>query len=274
MHVKERTSCCDEGAGRQVASSQVYRMPACWRPARRFRFVPAPHSCLGASPTGLSPSRLLTLALRWSCQSSAVVQSGRASGEHATPSLARTLLRRFDIKKHNPPGSRAAGAASPPTPRYGARQLPRRRREAPPLDEKPNYQEKKHATPARPEPPPQRPTPHPTSPRPPPHPPPPPPPHPPHPPPHPTPPPPPHPPPPPPPPHTPSHAGPARARRVGAGGPLGNTHAIAGVSAPAPVRPPEPRPSGEPRRRRRLSSASAIRRATAPSEEESDAASR
>src|SRR3954466_8966753 len=58
-------------------------MPACWRPARRFRFVPAPHSCLGASPTGLSPSRLLTSALRWSCQSSAVVQSGRASGEHA-----------------------------------------------------------------------------------------------------------------------------------------------------------------------------------------------
>src|SRR4051795_3128197 len=40
-------------------------MPACWRPARRFRFDPAPHSCLGASPTGLSPSRLLTLALRW-----------------------------------------------------------------------------------------------------------------------------------------------------------------------------------------------------------------
>ena len=61
------------GAGRQVASSQVYRMPAPWRPARRFRFAPAPHSCLGASPTGLSPSRLLTSALRWSCQSSAVV---------------------------------------------------------------------------------------------------------------------------------------------------------------------------------------------------------
>src|SRR4051812_27424524 len=58
-------------------------MPACWRPARRFRFVPAPHSCLGASPTGLSPSRLLTSALRWSCQSSAVVRSERASGEHA-----------------------------------------------------------------------------------------------------------------------------------------------------------------------------------------------
>ena len=71
-----------KGVGRQVASSQVYRMPARWRPARRFRFAPAPHSCLGASPTGLSPSRLLTSALRWSCQNSAVVQSGRASGEH------------------------------------------------------------------------------------------------------------------------------------------------------------------------------------------------
>src|SRR4051812_18240899 len=58
-------------------------MPVARRPARRFLSVPAPHSCLGASPTGLSPSRLLTLALRWSCQSSAVVQSGRASGEHA-----------------------------------------------------------------------------------------------------------------------------------------------------------------------------------------------
>ena len=54
------------------------------RHVRRFRFVPAPHSCLGASPTGLSPSRLLTSALRWSCQSSAVVQSGRASGENHT----------------------------------------------------------------------------------------------------------------------------------------------------------------------------------------------
>src|SRR3954449_6583182 len=39
--------------------------------------------------------------------------------------------------------------------------------------------------------------------------------------------------------------------------------------ASAPVRPPEPQPSGGLRRRRRLSSASAIRRATAPSGEES-----
>ena len=64
------------------AASEPFRKA---RHVRRFLFAPAPHSCLGASPTWLSPSRLLALALRWSCQSSAVVQSGRASGERTHP---------------------------------------------------------------------------------------------------------------------------------------------------------------------------------------------
>src|SRR4051794_38093824 len=64
---------------RPSAASRSQKNPA----RSAFLFAPAPHSFPGASPTGLSPSRLLTSTLRWSCQSSAVVQSGRASGERA-----------------------------------------------------------------------------------------------------------------------------------------------------------------------------------------------
>ena len=114
----------------RTPSDQLQRigMPVARRPARRFRFVPAPHSCLGASLTGLSPSRLLTSALRWTCQSSAVVQSGRASGEQARQcrcdrscagSTSRASTRRWSEPQAPFPLR---------LPRSGARRLPRGRR--------------------------------------------------------------------------------------------------------------------------------------------------
>ena len=70
---------------------------AAWRPTRRFLSGSAPHSCTGATPCGTR------LALRWTCQSSAVVQSGRgASGEHAH------LLKSRCIHSCADPASRAA----------------------------------------------------------------------------------------------------------------------------------------------------------------------
>ena len=131
----ERCRSNSGGVGRQVASSHVYRMPALWRPTRRFLSGSAPHSSTGATPCGAR------LALRWTCQSSAVVQSGRASRERARHRWRERSCADPASRAANRRSVRAAGAASAPPSGSGARRLPRRDKWAPCRPEFPVYQE-------------------------------------------------------------------------------------------------------------------------------------
>src|SRR4051812_27424522 len=118
------------GAGRQVASSRRLEDASLLASRAAISVRPGP---------ALLPRRIAYRAFAVSAPHlglTLVLPELRRSTERAglwgtrTPSLARTLLRRSDLPSRDPPGSRAAGAASPPPPRSGARQLPRGRRVA------------------------------------------------------------------------------------------------------------------------------------------------